>query len=278
VNAHGSKALILLSTTTMDVLGDIDVSSHHTGPQQRGAGVNPMAPACSFGTPPTQPLLGGGAYGGSFGSKGGSGSPSSPASGSVGTPGSATPMFPAPLRGGCKGGDGAVLGTTNEGRGGDGGGALAFVAAGQIQINNAKINASGSGGHGGPMAAALSGGGGGGSGGVIYFDSPKDLLLEGTVRLWANGGGGAQGGNASTTGADGNESAGPAQLAPGSSGPVGCGDGGDGSLGSNGGGDGHAASSGGGGGGGGGGGAGVIHAPGITGLATISPPSTSLGP
>jgi len=275
LTAHGGKALILLSTTTMDVLGDVDVSSHRVGPV-RGAGANPAAPLCSFATPPVQPLLGGGAYGGSFGTKGGGGGAAMPASGNVGTPGSETPMFPVPLHGGCKGGDSAVLGAVSEGRGGDGGGAVAFVAVDQIHISNVKVNASGAGGHGGPSGLGNSGGGGGGSGGMIYFDSPKDLLFEGANRMWANGGGGAQGGSSAIAGADGNESIGPTQNAQATLGTAGPGDGGDGSSAMGVGGEGQTATAGGGGGGGGGGG--VIHAPGLSGATAISPPSTSLAP
>src|SRR4051794_27088901 len=47
VTAHGGKPLILLSTTTMDVLGDVDVSSHRLG-SLRGAGASPASPLCSF--------------------------------------------------------------------------------------------------------------------------------------------------------------------------------------------------------------------------------------
>jgi len=278
VTAHGGKPLLLLSTMTMDVLGDVDVSSHATGPQAHGAGANPAAPACSFATAPMQPLLGGGAYGGSLGSKGGSGSQASPAGTSmIGVPGSEAPMFPVPLRGGCKGGDGAVPGVgTDEGHGGDGGGAVGFLAIDQIRINSARINASGAGGHGGPIAAGLSGGGGGGSGGMIYFDSPKDLLFEGAVRLWANGGSGGQGGSGTQAGDNGNESMGPMQFAQGTNGPGNAGNGGTGSQGSGVGGDGQTST--GGGGGGGGGGAGAIHAPGLAGASAISPPSTSIAP
>ena len=49
LTAQGLKPLVLLSATTMDLAGDIDVSSHHAGDQLRGAGANPTDPgACSF--------------------------------------------------------------------------------------------------------------------------------------------------------------------------------------------------------------------------------------
>jgi hypothetical protein len=279
VKAHGSKPLVLLSMTTIDVLGDVDVASRVGPAARRGAGANPAAPACSFATAPVPAQLGGGAYGGSFGSKGGSGSPASPAGTSViGLPGSASPMFPVPLRGGCRGGDAVLVGTTSDGKGGDGGGAVAFAAIDQIHVSNAKINASGSGGHGGPSGLGNSGGGGGGSGGMIYFDSPKDLVFDGSNRIWANGGGGAQGGSMTTKGDDGNESSGPMAVAGVTNGPTAAGNnGGTGSLGDGAGGDGVSDAAAGGG-GGAGGGAGVIHAPGLSGAAFISPSSTSETP
>jgi len=65
LTAHGGKPLVLLSTTTMDLLGDIDVSSHHAG--LPGPGANPAdAGACSFMTAPMGPTMGGGGYGTSW--------------------------------------------------------------------------------------------------------------------------------------------------------------------------------------------------------------------
>src|SRR5262249_52770624 len=61
LTAHGTKPLVLLSTTTMELSGTIDVSSHQTGGAQlRGAGANPTAPAaCAFATSPTAATVGG---------------------------------------------------------------------------------------------------------------------------------------------------------------------------------------------------------------------------
>ncbi|HEX8113567.1 MAG TPA: hypothetical protein VF516_37810, partial [Kofleriaceae bacterium] len=61
LTAHGSKPLVVLSTTMMDLAGSIDVSSHLAGaPQLRGAGANPQDPAaCAFRTPPTAAAMGG---------------------------------------------------------------------------------------------------------------------------------------------------------------------------------------------------------------------------
>src|SRR5262245_52541968 len=151
LTARGTKPLVLLSTTTMDILGDIDVSSHHAGPQQKGPGANPAAPGtCSFATTPTAATLASGGYGGSFGTKGGDGSNASPVSGVVGLAGSTAPMFPTALQGGCKGGDGGAISGTF-GTAGDGGGAIALVAI-QVHIEG-KINASGAGGHAAAVAS-----------------------------------------------------------------------------------------------------------------------------
>lgn len=274
LTAHGARPLILLSTSTIELLGDIDVSSHHVGPQPRGAGANPAGTgACSFTTAPGAAITGGGAYGGSLGSKGGDGSDASGALTGKGTAGAAMTGFPLALRGGCAGGDGAVV-VGLAGRGGDGGGAIAIVAEMQILVDS-KINASGGGGHGG-ASTATSGGGGGGSGGMIVFDARVGLLFGGRVKLWANGGSGAQGGLIGSPGDDGGESTGPMQAAPGTNGAGAGGNGGNGSLGASGGTNGAADASGTGGGGGGGGGAGFIHAPGLTDPAVISPPSQDL--
>jgi hypothetical protein len=272
ITAHGGKPLVLLSTQMMTLDGDVDVSSHHMGPQPKGPGADPTAVgACTILVAAT---MNAGAAGGSFGTRGGFGSDAVPTSGLQGQPGSAIAEFPVPLRGGCPGGDSAVGGAGSEGHGGDGGGAIAILGA-PIQING-KIDASGGGGHGG--AAGLvgvqgGGGGGGGTGGMIVLDSPMALSLGARARIWANGGGGAQGGAPLTGGNNGNESTDPGTAAPASNGSPNGGNGGAGSLGSNGGAAGVGDAVTGGGGGGGGGGAGIIHAPGVTDSAVVSPPT-----
>ncbi|HEX8106311.1 MAG TPA: hypothetical protein VF516_01230, partial [Kofleriaceae bacterium] len=271
VTAHGSKPLILLSTAAMELLGSIDVSSHLTGgPQPRGAGANPTdLTACVFATRAVAATMGGGGAGASFGQQGGGGgNPAGSATGG-GIAGSRLDMFPAGLRGGCRGNDGSAT-AGSPAAGGDGGGAVALIAAMQIQVD-ASINASGGGGKGG--AAGAANGGGGGSGGMIAFDSPQPLVFGANARLWANGGSGGQGGSVTTGGAPGAESDRPNN--PGS--PVNVsgagGVGADGAIGDDLGGHGGNAL-GGGGGGGGGGGVGFIHAPGLTNTASISPSSS----
>jgi hypothetical protein len=269
LTARGDKPLVLLSTTTMDLLGDIDVSSHHDGVQRPGA--NPAdASACSFMTAPTGPTMGGGGYGASLGTVGGSGGNAGNQSTGGGVAGTELDTFPMTLRGGCKGGDGNLLSTMDSAAaGGDGGGAVAMVAGMQIHVD-AMINASGGGGQGGPPGAE-NGGAGGGAGGMIVFDSPVALAFGARTKLWANGGGGGQGG-ATLPGGDGGESTDPTQAAAGGSNTGPGGYGGSGSTGSGTGSGGASTTIGGG--GGGGGGAGFIHAPGFTDLNSISPPSS----
>jgi len=43
ITAHGSKPLVLSSTTTIVIAGEIDVSTKHNGAQPRGAGANPLS-------------------------------------------------------------------------------------------------------------------------------------------------------------------------------------------------------------------------------------------
>jgi hypothetical protein len=270
LTAHGSRPLVLLSTTTMDLLGDIDVSSHHAGQQLRGAGANPgRTGACSFTTAPTEAVMGGGGYGASLGTVGGGGGNAAMQVAGGGLAGPRLESFPVELRGGCKGGDGSGLAGSSAAAG-DGGGAIALIAPMQIHVD-AMINASGGAGHGGAMSAS-NGGGGGGAGGMILFDSLVPLTFGARTKLWANGGGGAQGGSAEGEGADGNESTGPMQAASGGSGSSTGGSGGAGSVGGS---PGVAGASVAGGGGGGGGGAGFIYAPGFTELGSISPPSSN---
>jgi hypothetical protein len=263
ITAHGSKPLILLSTTTIILAGDVDVSSNHNGTQPRGAGANPLS--CTGSTSATGTS---GAYGGSFGGKGGDGEPTD------GTKGIAAPAlasFPINLRGGCPGGAGSPAGAG--GAGGGGGGAAAIIA-GEIRLDG-RINASGAGGRGG--AASKSGGGGGGSGGMIVLDAPS-IILGTNGLLFANGGGGAQGGTGvdpgSGTGADGGESTGPYAMGRrGADGNKAGGKGGDGSAGIGVVGETpQAVAQPNGGGGAGGGGAGFVHAPGVLATAVAPPP------
>ena len=266
IRGYGTKPLVLLSTTTFDLQGTVDVSSNKNGGAiNTGANANP--PVCTSGMAPE---MAGGGYGGSFGGKGGDGER---LPGAVPTTGNAALALTSPpmmlLRGGCPGGTGDASG----GVGGSGGGAVALIAATSIQIDG-TVNASGTGGKGGP--ATKSGGGGGGSGGMIVLDAPS---ITATGPLFANGGGGGQGGatGGGHEGADGGESLAPLTAAPaGYNNTKDGGTGGTGSAGTSrltggdaGGGGKNAVNNGGG--GGGGGGAGFIRAHGVT--TNISPPS-----
>jgi hypothetical protein len=202
VRAYGARPLVLLSTTTFDLTGTLDVSStsgvvaHPTGP-----GVVDIA-SCADGA--VTPTKSSGGYGGSFGGKGGDGQKQD-----GGTPPIAGPAvrFPAALRAGCPGASGSPNDVgTSTGIGGKGGGAVSIIAA-TINLNG-QINASGAAGTAAP--AVKSGGGGGGSGGMIVLDSPS-IIAGGSFALFANGGGGGQGGSLATNGGgqDGHESTGP---------------------------------------------------------------------
>lgn len=269
--AQGSKALVLLSTATVDLRGAIDVS----GFLGSAAGAVPMG-GCAEGAA-VQGSSGG--AGGSFGGRGGNGGVvNAPAGSSAAAP--ALTAFPATLRGGCAGQAGDMFGIPAS-PGGGGGGAVAIIAPSLVL--DGVINASGQGGSGG-AASAGEGGGGGGSGGMIVLDIPMTgISLGSNGKLFANGGGGGEGGDGFSTGAPGMTPFRPTPAASGGgtgvSGPgnLAGGKGGDGSAGAElGGSTSPGGVQGSGGGGGGGGGAGFIHAPGIVGDVVISPPSRDL--
>jgi hypothetical protein len=268
LRAVGSKPLVLLAMGTMDIEGTVDVSSNRNPDlvTSKGAGANPSA--CVAGM---DAQGAGGGYGGSFGGKGGAGETltggSNPGAGAGGIAADPITTFPTTLRGGCAGSSG---GGTLSGKAGSGGGAVALIAS-QLSVNG-KINASGSGGHGG--SAVQVGGGGGGSGGMIILDVTA-ANIGGTGMVFANGGGGGQGGapGAGHEGDDGIESSAPATAALGGANTnKDGGSGGNGSAGTlligkigN-------SSQNLGGGGGGGGASGLVHAPTLN-TANVAPPS-----
>ena len=192
LSASGSRALLLLSLSTLDVSGTIDVASHKNGsPQSVGAGGN--STTCG-GTAASQ--SGSGGFGGSFGSKGGNGGSTAPPDGKSGAV-----IVPTTLRGGCAGGIG--LDMTLTGVVGNGGGAVDLIAVTAITAFG-EINASGSGG--GGASPTSNGGSGGGSGGLIAFDAPA-LSFNSTTVIFANGGGGggASDSGMNTAGTDGTD-------------------------------------------------------------------------
>jgi hypothetical protein len=208
LRARGSKALVLLATSTFDLQGTIDVSSKR-GDLSTGAGA-----AAALSCPNQRVATGNsGGYGGSFGGHGGDGGA---IDGNSGIAASALVDLPADLRGGCPGGNGSSTTAGTTPAGGSGGGAVVIIAD-DLQLNG-KINATGAGGKGGP--AIKSGGGGGGSGGMIVLDARS--IVPGTspsIWLFANGGGGGQGGTGVAPGDgpgdDGNEARDPTMAVAG---------------------------------------------------------------
>jgi hypothetical protein len=253
--ATGPNPLVLLSASTLDLSGTIDIGSHRDG-QALGAGADPSL--CATGSAGGSNANGGaGGAGGSLGSHGGNGG-----SGHDQTAGGTSPQQLAGpstvLRGGCPGGAGGDGGAANTGgAAGAGGGAVLLLAASSITISGI-VDAAGSGG--GGAGSPRGGGGGGGSGGMIVLDAPA-LTVAGT--LDANGGGGGGGAAGAVAGQDGSDPdlGHPSQPAPG--GQAGVSTSGNGGIGSSGPGNagsgGNGATMGGDAGGGGGGGGGQIR-------------------
>jgi hypothetical protein len=184
VAATGSRPLVLLSTSSIQIVSSLEVASHVTGVV--GAGAQSIACGVFPQQPTSSTSGGGGAAGGSFlssGGKGGSGGNGAP-------PGLAAQavVTPSVLRGGCRGQTGGDGAAGTGGGSGKAGGAIYLLASGSIRVN-ATINASGAG---GSAAMTAGGGGGGGSGGMIVLAAPSITSSNG--RLMANGGGGGGGG------------------------------------------------------------------------------------
>ncbi len=267
----GSRPLVLVAATTIDVNATLDASSHQ-GKSSTGPAAN--SSACLSGTPPFAESLGG-AAGGSFatlGGRGGSGADDTPA----GTPGGV--IVPSSVMGGCPGQ------SAGSGAGGAGGGAVYLIAGTSITIAG-TIDASGAGG--GPSTSggdvgASGGGTGAGAGGMIGLDAP---VVQGdvTALIIADGGGG--GGGAAFMGANGGAGLDPISTAAASGGAGGSAsfpmsNGGNGGIGAAAGKPGGAGLDGeveGGAGGGGGGGEGVIEVWGTFNVSTavVSPPATT---
>ncbi len=180
LNIVDHAPVVIVSATTIDVLGRIDATSSSNdtavgggftstgglgGPGGGGSGMASDYPATDNSI---------GAGGGSFCGAGGAGGS---AAGTQGAPGP-TYGLPTliPLQGGSAGG-------ALPGLGGSGGGAIQLVAATSVTVGPAGIvSAGGGGGYGGGAA--------GGAGGGILIEAPT-VTLAGT--LAANGGGGGDG-------------------------------------------------------------------------------------
>lgn len=195
--AYGSRPLALVASTSIKIIGNLDVSSRRGRLTRPGAGYAPTQDGfCGFATTPVDDTGGGGAgAGGTFLSLGGVGGDGDTDGGAAagGTPGPVHSASPTVLRGGCNGQAGGAGREAPGGPGGLGGGAV-YLAAPLVHINGVVY----AGGSGAPPAGRDDGGGGGGSGGMIVMQSPR-LELAGSM-LIANGAGGGQGGDGSTNG------------------------------------------------------------------------------
>ena len=256
VSFVGSRAVVIVSTSTIVIAGHVDVAGHLG---QTSPGFDESR--CAIHMPASKA----GGAGGSFQGRGGRGGDGDP-----GTATTAEPERPAAFRAGCPGQPGG----RNPEMPSAPGGAIYLISPQTIDIADAGwIDASGAGGRGGQVQQ---GGVGGASGGFIGLDAPS-ITLSGAIL--ACGGGGGEGGGSSLTGESGT-SATPDMIT--GQGGVGASNfGGDGGNGGSQpeifGGQGMPAQQGtGGGGGGGGGGAGYIVVTGGSSISngTIAPPPT----
>jgi len=185
--AMGTRPLVLVSATTVDVDGAIDVSARAGNP---GAGGAPPRMGAARGADGRNDGGGedGGGGGGGFcgaGGDGGDGGSSSTGVGAGGAGGGAAPSDLTPLSGGAGGG----RGTGDGGVPGASGGLLQISAREAITVRG-RILASGGGGRGGTYVTNAGAGGGGGSGGGVLLEAPSVVLVGGVVRALGGGGGG----------------------------------------------------------------------------------------
>jgi len=178
LRATGARPLVLLSASTLQVSGSVDVASRRSD-ATLGAG----ADSSDCATPPPDTTSGG--PGGSFGGAGGAGASSSMGGGTAAPPAGAV----STVRGGCAGTAGGSIGSPG-GAGGHGGGAVVLIAA-ALDVDG-TLNASGAGGSGGTLGGF---GGGGGSGGLIVLGADQ-VRIASTASVFANGGGGGASGAA----------------------------------------------------------------------------------
>jgi hypothetical protein len=185
----GNKPLLILSWSTIQIAGTLDVSSQRGFFSFRGPGAN--ASACLAATDGENSPDSGGGGGGGFGGPGGNGGDGKNGNqNNEGGTGGNSVSAPTVVRGGCPGGDGGS--GQDRGDGGDGGGAVQLTAKDGITITG-RLHAGGAAGTGGgdDQANTGGGGGGGGSGGYIGLDAPTLELMSSI--LAANGGGGGTG-------------------------------------------------------------------------------------
>jgi hypothetical protein len=183
----GTRPVILVVFEDARIEGILSASAHGavSGP---GADRACETGAGSSGASSSGSSAGGGS-GGGFGSQGGAGGAGQTGATAVSGGSVVGSAVLSPLRGGCSGGRGGVVGTSAAAPNGGGGGALQLSVAGKLTVTGTVVA---SGGGGGVGAAQQLGGGGGGSGGAILLES-ADLILEASAIISANGGGGGAG-------------------------------------------------------------------------------------
>ena len=249
VAVNGARPLVLVGVTSITITGSIDASSYDTTVGPAGNAMD-----CATGVDGASDAAGGGGgAGGTFGTLGGAGGAGAAGATMAGKPPTAASPPSPVLRGGCRGGAGAA--GVSPVPGGSGGGALFLVSRGTITIDGI-LDVSGGGGEGGN--APRGGGSGGGSGGMIVFHADT-LNVNGSARIYANGGGGGGGAGTNDSGDDGDDPLPPNITSPalgGQSVTAGRSQGGNGAAGTTGA---TAGMQGNNGGGGGGGGAGQIR-------------------
>jgi hypothetical protein len=218
----GQYPLLVLSSSTIDVAGTIDVSSQRAS--GRGAGAN------LSGCQPPGDGVGiadaGGGGGGGYSVSGGDGGEGNAGNNNGGQNAGSIGRPKFVVRGGCPGGTGGT--GAGAAAGGDGGGAIQLTAKATITISG-TIHVGGMGGQ-GAVNAGTGGGGGGGSGGFIGLDAPR-VTAGATSVLAANGGGGGAGCQTTSVGGSGLDGQLASAVATGGSGS-GCSNGVSGGTGS----------------------------------------------
>ncbi len=195
VRMKGTRPLVLLAATTINVSATLDASSQGANNPGPGASSPPCSAAINGYDNPTPDAPAGGGAGGTLAGAGAAGGGNPAGNGMP----CAASIAHSPLRGGEDGGLGGDQPDYNlNSKAGLGGGAIYLVAGTSITIGaSGLINVSGGGGNGGQTET---GGGGGGAGGMIALYAPA-IDAIGTLMSNGGGGGGGQGngGNPSTT-------------------------------------------------------------------------------
>ena len=224
----GSRPLVVVAATTVDIAGHIDASGSDATPGPGGfAAASGTAKGADGVKPGSSDASGGGGAGNA--TAGGNGGTRSSATGGAGGP--VDNATGALLVGGSGGGNGggfpaAKCTDPTRGRGGVGGGAIQFSAVGMLTITG-SIDLGGGGGSGGceddPSSDDYRGGGGGGAAGVAFFESATGILFDVNAEIAAVGGGGGEGGESGNMGVDGDPGPFPADVASGGTGSGGNG-------------------------------------------------------